>query len=310
MSEAVYLRTLKEGIFPEKIHQAREMLRDCCVCPRNCRVNRLEGELGFCSVGALAMVSSANSHFGEEAPLVGSGGSGTIFLTSCNLKCVFCQNYEISNLMEGQEMDCPTLAGLMLGLQHSGCHNINFVTPSHQVPQILDAVHTAAQNGLRVPLVYNTGGYDTVETLRLLDGVVDIYMPDIKFMDPDVSKRLADAPDYPDVVRGAVKEMHRQVGDLQINDQGIATRGLLVRHLVMPDDLAGTREVMEFLAVEISTNTYVNVMNQYRPCGRAFEQSDINRSVTRQEYTQALETAKEAGITRLDERAVFRLKFF
>jgi putative pyruvate formate lyase activating enzyme len=310
MSEPAYLKTLKEGTFPEKIRQSQELLRDCCVCPRNCRVNRLEGETGFCSVGALAMVSSANPHFGEEAPLVGSGGSGTIFLTSCNLKCVFCQNYEISNLMEGEEMDSLTLAGLMLGLQHSGCHNINFVTPSHQVPQILDAVRVAAQKGLHVPLVYNTGGYDAVETLQLLDGVFDIYMPDIKFMDPEVSKRLADTADYPDVVQAAVKEMHRQVGDLQISDKGIATRGLLVRHLVMPDDLAGTREVMQFLAEEISTNTYVNVMNQYRPCGRAFEQTDINRSVTRQEYAQAVETAREAGITRLDERAVFRLKFF
>lgn len=310
MSEPAYLQSLKEGTLPKKVDQARELLRDCCVCPRNCRVNRLEGEIGFCSVGALAMVSSANPHFGEEAPLVGSGGSGTIFLTSCNLKCVFCQNYEISSLMEGQEMDSPTLAGLMLELQHSGCHNINFVTPSHRVPQILDAVHIAAQNGLHVPLVYNTGGYDSVETLRLLDGVIDIYMPDIKFMDPEVGKRLADAPDYPDVVRAAVKEMHRQVGDLQINEQGIVIRGLLVRHLVMPDYLAGTREVMEFLAGEISTNTYVNVMNQYRPCGRAFEEPDINRAVTRQEYAEALDTVREAGITRLDERAAFRLKFF
>jgi putative pyruvate formate lyase activating enzyme len=310
MPEPIYLRTLKQGLFQEKIRQANELMRACRVCPRNCGVNRLTDERGFCGVGALAMVSSANPHFSEEAPLVGSGGSGTIFLTSCNLKCLFCQNYEISQLMEGQEMENLTLAGLMLGLQHSGCHNINLVTPSHQVPQILEAVHTAAQNGLHVPLVYNTGGYDTVETLRLLDGVVDIYMPDIKFMDPKVGKRLAEAPDYPDVVRTAVKEMHRQVGDLQISGRNIATRGLLVRHLVMPDDLSCTSEVMQFLASEISANTYVNIMNQYRPCGRAFEHSDINRSVTREEYASAIERAREVGITRLDERVAFRANFF
>ncbi len=310
MSEPIYLKTLKEGRFPEKIHQAQEMMRECRVCPRNCRVNRLEGETGFCGVGTMAMVSSAGPHFGEEAPLVGLGGSGTIFLTSCNLKCVFCQNYEISHLMEGQEVDSSALAKVMLGLQDSGCHNINFVTPSHQVPQILEAVCAAAQNGLRVPLVYNTGGYDSLETLRLLDGVVDIYMPDIKFMDGDASMRLMEAPDYPDVVKSAVREMHRQVGDLQVDGRGLATRGLLVRHLVMPDGLSGTREAMEFLAREISTSTYVNVMNQYRPCGRAFEHPDINRSVSREEYALALETARSAGITRLDERAVFRLKSY
>ncbi len=224
MSEPIYLRTLKEGLFAEKIQQAQEMLRECRVCPRKCQVNRLEGQTGFCGVGAVAMMSSAGPHFGEEAPLVGSGGSGTIFLTSCNLKCIFCQNYEISHLMEGQVMDSLTLAKVMLGLQHSGCHNINFVTPSHQVPQILEAVYAAAQNGLHVPLVYNTGGYDSLETLRLLDGVVDIYMPDIKFMDADTSMRLMEAPDYPDVVKNAVREMHRQVGDLLVSDRGSGHR--------------------------------------------------------------------------------------
>jgi putative pyruvate formate lyase activating enzyme len=212
--------------------------------------------------------------------------------------------------MEGQEMDSRELAGLMIHLQKIGCHNINFVTPSHFVPQILAAVHVAVENGLDVPLVYNTGAYDSVETLRLLDGIVDIYMPDLKFMDARVSDTLMAAPDYPEVAQAAIREMHRQVGDLQIDERGIATRGLLVRHLVMPDDLSSTRQAMRFLAREISPNTYVNVMNQYRPCGRAFEHPSINRSVTRVEYARALETAQEEGITRLDERVGWRLRFF
>jgi len=310
MFEPVYLRTLREGALSGKVEQARQMLKDCHVCPRDCRVNRIEGETGFCGIGARARVSSANPHFGEESPLVGSGGSGTIFFTSCNLKCIFCQNYEISHFMEGEEVDGPSLGGIMLGLQRIGCHNINFVTPSHMVPQILEAVEWAAENGLQVPLVYNTGGYDSVETLMLLDGVVDIYMPDLKFMDPQISKEMMDAEDYPDIVRKAIMEMDRQVGDLQINDRGIATRGLLVRHLVMPKNLADTREAMRFLAKEVSTNTYVNIMNQYRPCGRAFDHPDINRSVKRDEYLQAIEAAQQEEITRLDERVGFRMRFF
>jgi putative pyruvate formate lyase activating enzyme len=310
MFQPIFLKTLQAGLFPGKVQDAWEMLKDCHVCPRNCGVNRLEGETGFCQTGAKAMVSSANPHFGEESPLVGTGGSGTIFLTSCNLKCVFCQNFEISHLMDGEEMDGPVLAGLMLELQNTGCHNINFVTPSHFVPQIVDAVHWAAKNGLNVPLVYNTGGYDSVETLRLLDGVVDIYMPDLKFMDSGVSDELMAAPDYPDVVRAAIKEMHRQVGDLQMDERGVATRGLLVRHLVMPNGLAGTREAMRFLAQEVSANTYVNIMDQYRPCGRAPEFHEISRSVTRQEYEAALQMAQEEGITRLDERVGLRLRFW
>jgi len=307
--EAAYISTLKEGAFPEKVRQGIEMLRECRVCPRSCGVNRLEGEEGFCGVGAAPVVSSANPHFGEEAPLVGSGGSGTIFFTSCNLKCIFCQNYEISHLMDGREMSAPAMAQLMLGLQRMGCHNINFVTPTHQVPQILDAVHRAAEAGLKVPLVYNTGAYDSIETLKLLEGVVDIYMPDLKFMDPAAGKRLMDAPDYPDAAMAAIREMHRQVGDLQIDENGVATRGLLVRHLVMPEDLAGTRKAMAFLAREVSTNTYVNIMNQYRPCGRAMEHDSLRRSISPEEYAQAVEAAQEEGITRLDQRVGFRLRF-
>jgi putative pyruvate formate lyase activating enzyme len=309
MFEPRYLKTLRDGAFSEKVENARKLLKNCGVCPRECEVNRLEGETGFCGLGDRAMVASAHPHYGEETPLVGSGGSGTIFFTSCNLKCVFCQNFEISHLMEGEEVDATDLGRVMLRLQGMGCHNINFVTPSHVAPQILEAVYWAAGNGLRVPLVYNTGGYDKVDTLELLDGVVDIYMPDLKFMDPAVCKELMNAEDYPQIVKAAIREMHRQVGDLEMNEQGIATQGLLVRHLVMPDDLAGTREAMRFLA-GISRNTYVNVMDQYRPCGKAAGKPGIDRSVTRDEYARALEMAREEGITRLDDRVRSRIRFF
>lgn len=310
MFEPAYLKALADGTLEKKAAAARELLKDCTVCPRTCRVDRLQGETGFCTTGACALVSSANPHFGEETPLVGSGGSGTIFFSSCNLKCIFCQNYEISHLLEGEELDHTKLGRIMLHLQGVGCHNINVVTPSHVVPQIVEALLWAARNGLHVPLVYNTGGYDSVDTLALLDGIVDIYMPDLKSLDPMTCKRLMNAEDYPQVVTAAIREMHRQVGDLQMDSRGIATRGLLVRHLVMPEDLATTRQAMRFLASEVSRNTYVNIMNQYRPCGRAFEDARINRSVTRAEYARALEMAQEEGITRLDERAPFRLRFF
>lgn len=309
MFEAAYLKTLREGRLQEKVAAARKMMESCTLCPRLCNVNRLEGELGFCGIGANAVISSASPHFGEESPLVGVNGSGTIFMTSCNLKCVFCQNFEISHLMDGAEMDDEGFGKLMLGLQNMGCHNINIVTPSHQVPQLLAALQFAANRGLQVPLVYNTGGYDSLETLKILDGVVDIYMPDIKFADRTIAGKLMDAEDYPEIAFSAVREMHRQVGDLQINENGIATRGLLVRHLVMPKDLAGTRQIMRFLAREISPNTYVNIMDQYRPCGEAFKDPDIARSINREEYTHAIEMAKEEGISRLDTRTGFRLRF-
>jgi putative pyruvate formate lyase activating enzyme len=310
MFRPAYLETLNQGLFPGKVADAMEMLRSCNVCPRGCAINRLAEETGFCGIGSKAVVSSWGAHFGEETCLVGSGGSGTIFFTSCNLKCVFCQNYEISHLMEGQEVTTRRLADVMLELQQEGCPNINFVTPSHLVPQIINAVFLAAESGLRVPLVYNTGGYDSLETLGLLDGIIDIYMPDIKFMDSEISRRLMSAPDYPEVVKAVIKEMHRQVGDLQIAPSGVATRGLLIRHLVMPEDLAGTREAMRFISKEISQDTYVNIMDQYRPCGRAFEHPDINRTVTREEYATAIDVAIEEGVTRLDNRVAARLRFW
>jgi putative pyruvate formate lyase activating enzyme len=262
----------------------------------------LEDEKGICRTGRLAMVSSYNPHFGEENPLVGTNGSGTIFMTNCNLLCVFCQNWEISHLGEGSEVNSKALAGMMLHLQKRGCHNINFVTPTHVVPQILDALPYAIESGLNVPLVYNTGGYDSVESLKLLEGIFDIYMPDFKFWDPEMARKYLKAPDYPEKAREAIKEMYRQVGDLTLDENGIALRGILLRHLVMPGGVAGTRDIMRFIAREISPNTYVNIMDQYRPCGNADKYPPLERSIARDEYEEALRAVREEGITRLDRR--------
>ncbi len=296
----LYLEAYNNGILEERVEEARSVLRECRLCPRKCRVNRLEGEKGICKTGAQAEVSSYGPHYGEEMPLVGVNGSGTIFLTKCSLLCVFCQNYEISHLGEGYQVTPGVMAGMMIDLQKRGCHNINFVTPTHVVPQILAALLTAVPSGLNVPLVYNCSGYEEIDTLKLLDGIIDIYMPDFKFWDPNRAKRYCNAPDYPEKAREALKEMHKQVGDLQMDSRGIATRGLLVRHLVMPENVAGTKEIMNFIAKEISKNTYVNIMNQYRPCGKAFEYKEIARPVTQKEYIMALKWANEAGLERLD----------
>jgi putative pyruvate formate lyase activating enzyme len=300
--EPVYLETHRRGLLPGMIEAAYEILSHCNLCPRNCLVDRHHGELGMCRTGDRPVVSSYAPHFGEEDPLVGRHGSGTIFFTHCNLYCIFCQNYEISHGGEGEEVSIEDLAAMMLVLQKRGCHNINFVTPSHQVYQILAALPLAVAGGLNIPLVYNTGGYDAVETLGLLDGVVDIYMPDFKFWDPQVAKDLCQAEDYPEIARQAVKEMHRQVGDLVMDDGGVARRGLLVRHLVLPDDLASTKEVMEFLAREVSPRTYVNVMGQYRPCGRTGDHPVLKKFLSALGHEQALQLAREAGLTRLDRR--------
>ncbi|NVM21576.1 MAG: radical SAM protein [Desulfobacterales bacterium] len=297
-----YIKTRDLGLLKEKIDHAYEILEACALCPRGCGVNRLSGEKGICRTGEHAIVSSYSPHFGEEDPLVGNHGSGTIFFARCNLLCIFCQNYDISHEGEGVEFSSEQLAKAMLFLQGRGCPNINFVTPSHVVPQILAAVNTAVELGLRVPLVYNTGGYDRSETLAVLEGVFDIYMPDFKFWDPRVAEQLCDAPDYPEVARNAFREMHRQVGDLVLDEHGIAQRGLLIRHLVLPEGLTGTREVMHFLAKEISANSYVNIMAQYRPCGRAADVPELRRRITDEEYREAIEMARKEGITRLDER--------
>jgi putative pyruvate formate lyase activating enzyme len=297
-----YVETYNEGLLKEKVALASEILRACSLCPRACGVDRLSGEKGICQIGEHAVVSSFNPHFGEENPLVGNHGSGTIFFARCNLLCIFCQNYDISHEGEGVEFSSEHLARAMLFLQDKGCPNINFVTPTHVVPQILAALDKAIEAGLRVPLVYNTGGYDRSETLAILDGVFDIYMPDFKYWDPKVAEELCDAPDYPEAARKALKEMHRQVGDLVMDGQGIAQRGLLIRHLVLPEGLAGTRQVMRFLAGEISPNSYVNIMAQYRPCGRASELQALRRSITEEEHQEAIQMANQEGITRLDER--------
>jgi len=304
-----YLQALETGVLKRRVNQGLEALADCTLCPRRCGVNRVAGETGTCKTGRRAVVASYNAHFGEETPLVGRNGSGTIFFSNCSLQCNFCQNYEISHLGEGRALSDDQLAAIMLELQQTGCHNINLVTPSHVVPQILAAVHLAAHEGLVVPLVYNCSGYDRVETLQLLDGVVDIYMPDFKFWLPSVARDTCNAPDYPDLAKQALLEMHRQVGDLAIDKaSGLAYKGILVRHLVLPGGLAGTAKIMAFLADSLSRNTYVNVMSQYRPCGRAREMPALAVSLSPAEYDQAVRAAKAAGITRLDNpRRVFHL---
>ena len=305
--EPAYIHTFKQGLLREKITKAYSLLKSCNLCPRKCGVDRLSGETGFCKTAKLAWVSSYNPHFGEEAPLVGTRGSGTIFFTHCNLLCLFCQNFEISHQGHGQQLSNDELAGIMLLLQNQGCHNINFVTPSHVVPQILSAVEIAVQHGLSVPLVFNTGCYDRIATLKLLDGVFDIYMPDFKFWDSHVAEITCQAPDYPEVAKKALIEMHRQVGDLEIDDAGIARRGLIIRHLVLPDGMAGTREIMRFIAKNLSSDSYVNVMAQYRPCGRAAEVKGLDSHLSPQDYHEAVQAAKQEGISRLDQpHRVFR----
>jgi putative pyruvate formate lyase activating enzyme len=282
---------------------ANEALRCCTLCPRSCRIDRTSGAAGYCRTGESAIVAGCNAHFGEEAPLVGSHGSGTIFFSHCNLRCNFCQNFDISHEGEGWEVNTRRLADMMLDLQRRGCHNINLVTPSHVVAQFLNALVIAAEEGLRLPVVYNSSAYDQVDTLRLLEGVIDIYMPDFKFWDSTVAEKTCQAPDYTEIAMAAVTEMHRQVGDLMVDDDGLARRGLLVRHLVLPEGLAGTRDVMRFIANRISPDTYVNIMPQYRPCGRAAEIPQLARAVTQQEFERALFEAGQEGITRLDRRA-------
>ncbi len=309
MFEPTYLQLYREGQLAKRVEEATELLKECRLCPRQCAVDRLDNETGFCKTGRRARIASYHAHFGEEAPLVGRSGSGTVFFSFCNLRCSFCQNYEISHLGEGVEFEAKDLAGHMIELQNRGCHNINLVTPTHAVPQILEALLLASGNGLKIPIVYNCGGYERVETLKLLRGVIDIYMPDFKFWDQKWADRYCRAPDYREVAVSALKEMHAQVGDLRVNKDGIAERGLLVRHLVMPHGIAGTKEVLEFISKEMSPNTYVNVMDQYRPCGTAYQDQYINHRISPKEYTAALQWAKDAGLTRLDQGHGFRLLF-
>ena len=295
-----YLTLYRSGELEDRAACALEMLRECRLCPHCCRVNRLKGATGLCRTASEAIVSSYGPHFGEEKPLIGIHGSGTIFFSYCNLRCIFCQNYIISQQGEGEPVDAKVLAGMMLSLEKRGCHNINLVTPTHVVPQILSALVLAAADGLSIPLVYNCGGYESVETLKLLDGVVDIYMPDMKYSDESHGRAFSGAKNYPEVNRKMVKEMHRQVGDLQLDGRGIATKGLLVRHLVMPNSIAGTKGVVEFLATEISKDTYLNVMDQYRLAHRAHEIPRIARSLQKEEFLDAVNIALGCGLERLD----------
>lgn len=305
--EPAYLALHRSGELAERARIADAHLEDCDLCARYCHVNRKETLHGVvCRTGELAVVNSAGPHHGEEDCLRGWRGSGTIFFSWCNLRCVYCQNWEISWKGQGEERTAEELAEIMLELQAMGCHNINLVSPSHVVAQILAALVIAADQGLRLPLVYNTGGFDSLEALKLLDGVVDIYMPDMKYGDPDLAKKYSHVPDYVRVNQAAVREMHRQVGDLRLASDGIAERGLLVRHLVLPNGIAGTEQVMQFLAREISRDTYVNIMDQYRPTYRASEYPELNRMITAEEYRAALEAARRAGLRRLDRRCTDR----
>ncbi len=296
----VYIKTYNEGKLKEKIGQLNKILTWCILCPRRCRVNRLKVEKGYCGAARQARVSSFFPHFGEESPLVGRNGSGTIFFSHCNLKCVFCQNYEISHLAQGRETTPDELTQIMLRLQNMSCHNINFVTPTHYVPQILEALQPAIEAGLNIPLVYNCGGYESEEVIDILDGIIDIYMPDVKFSSSEVAKKFSNASDYFSNLKIILKKMHRQVGDLQMV-KGIAQKGLLIRHLVMPGGLAGTEEIMKFIAGEISVNSYINIMAQYRPSGEAYRYPKISRPITWQEYLKAKQIALGFGLKRFDK---------
>ncbi len=287
-------------IFAARTARLAARLSACDICPRRCGVDRRKGPLGACRTGTAARVASYGPHFGEESPLVGFNGSGTVFFSFCSLLCLFCQNFEISHLGEGEEVSADRLAAVFLSLERMGCHNLNLVTPTHVTPQIVEALGLAAARGFSLPVVYNCGGYERVETLRELDGIVDIYMPDVKFLDPDAAARYCAAPDYPDVVRAAVREMSRQVGPLLLDRRGIAARGLLVRHLVMPGAASDTRRVIDFLADEIGEDVFLNLMDQYRPCGRAAELPEIDRRLAVEEWREAREYALSRGLRRVD----------
>jgi putative pyruvate formate lyase activating enzyme len=312
--EPAYMATWRAGLLESKVRQALRELSDCRACPRNCGVNRLADEMRTCHTGRHAIVSSAFAHFGEEDCLRGWKGSGTIFFGLCNLRCSFCQNWDISQRQSGRELDATRIADLMLDLQSQGCHNINFVTPEHVAPQVVEAIAEAVPRGLRIPIVYNTSAYDSLASLRLMEGLVDIYMPDFKFWSPEVSLRLALARDYAERAREAIAEMHRQVGPLRFGPDGLARRGVLVRHLVMPGQIEEAKAIFQWIATELSSQTYVNIMAQYRPDHqvgeigrdgkRKFE--EIDRRVASSEVEAAFDAARAAGLWRFDERVTTR----
>jgi len=293
-----YLNLSKKEL-KRRIDKLFKILQRCEICPRKCHVNRMKGEKGFCQLGYLPIVSAYHPHFGEESPLVGRYGSGTIFMTSCNLSCVYCQNYEISQLRIGEEVSFERLAEMMIALQNLGCHNINFVTPTPQVPQIIKSLEIAIKTGLKIPLVYNTNAYDSVETLKLLDGIFDIYMPDAKYSDDKIATKYSSAPNYFETMKKAIKEMHRQVGDLVISEEGIAVRGLIVRHLVLPNNLVGSEKIFEFIAKEISKNTFINIMDQYWPAYKAHQYPELSRRISEKEFQETINLAKKFGLKRI-----------
>jgi len=300
-----YVRAFDEGILQQRAKEAIESLRSCKVCPRDCEIDRLNNKIGVCKSGRLARVASAFPHFGEEDCLRGWNGSGTIFFGWCNLRCVFCQNFETSQFGEGAEVSATELAQIMLDLQRIGCHNINFVTPEHVVPQILEALVIAVERGLCLPLVYNTSAYDSLESIRWMNGIVDIYMPDFKLWDPEHCRKFLVASDYAEAARKVIATMHAQVGELTVDENGLALRGVLVRHLVMPGLLGDTREIMHWIAGNMSRDTYVNVMDQYYPAHKAESEprfAEINRGITDNEFGDALELARDAGLWRFDTR--------
>ncbi len=299
--EPAYLRTERDGKLKTLEKELWEIYRSCRCCPRQCGANRLAGEKGVCSSTARLKVHAASAHFGEERPLVGTGGSGTVFFSHCNLLCCFCQNWQINHRGDGDFIGHDDLAGMMLGLQQRGCHNINLVTPTHVVPNLVKALRLAIARGLMIPLVWNSGGYDSLEILKMLDGVVDIYLPDYKYTDGKLAAKYSSgAADYPEVAASVIKEMHRQVGILQTDKRGIAQRGLIIRHLVMPENIAGTNRFVRWVAQELSVDTYVNIMEQYHPAHKAHDYPELSRRITRGEWLQAMTWAREAGLHNLD----------
>jgi len=308
--EPAYMRLFHSGELYRRSRQALRSLANCKVCPRDCEVNRLNNEHSVCKTGRKARVGSYAPHYGEEDCLRGTNGSGTIFFSLCNLKCVFCQNYDISQDGEGIEVSPEDLAAMMLDLQNRGCHNINFVTPEHVVPQILEALPLAVQMGLRLPLVYNTGAYDSMESMRMMEGIVDIYMPDFKYWSNERSQKYLKAKDYPETARTVIKEMHRQVGDLVLDENGLAKRGVLLRHLVMPDGLEDAENIMGYLSKEISADTYLNIMSQYFPAGKVskIKYQEINRRPYSQELATVEKIARQCGLHRFDQREEHRFE--
>ena len=292
----LYLESYANGKLNDIIDKLFKMLESCCICPRSCKVNRLHDKKGFCRTGLKPKVCSFMPHHGEEPPISGTAGSGTIFFSGCNMSCVYCQNYEFSQLDEGREVEFRELADFMLQLQDMGCHNINLVTPTHVLPQILKALEIAITKGLKIPLVYNTSGYELAEVIKLLSGIVDIYLPDMRYARSDMAVKYSRAPDYPKLNQAALKEMHRQVGVAQIDNAGIIKRGIIIRHLVLPGNISGTDKIMEFIAKELSKDTYISLMSQYFPCYKADQFPEISRRITYQEYVQARQAMEKYGL--------------